>query len=127
MLLIPSRIQVDKNAAELVLHFTDIEPDIRLGFEYLRVYSPSAEVRGHGQGPLNFPPAKMRVKIDKASLVGNYGLQLFFDDGHDTGIYRWDYLILLDTEYTERWQAYVRQLQRLGLSREPGVQVLKGL
>lgn len=96
-----------------------------LGFELLRVYSPSAEVRGHGVGQSVLQTGKKNVVLNHAEPVGHYGVKLIFDDGHDSGIYTWDYLYSLGHEADQKWAEYLNQLQQANASREPGVQILK--
>ena len=96
-----------------------------LSCEYLRVYSPSAEVRGHGPGQEVLQVGKMRVAITDIKPVGNYALQLIFDDGHDTGLYSWTLLYQLAVEQEQRWQDYLDRLALAGANRDPDVQVLK--
>jgi DUF971 family protein len=86
-----------------------------LPFEYLRVFSPSAEVRGHGPGQETLQLGKHEVGIRSADPVGNYAVRLVFDDGHDTGLYTWDYLHELGATRTEKWQVYLERLAKLGL------------
>ena len=93
--------------------------------EYLRVYSPSAEVRGHGAGQEVLQTGKQQVSIRVIKPVGNYALQLEFDDDHDTGLYSWDYLYELCVMQDTRWQDYLDRLAAAGASRDPEVQVLK--
>jgi DUF971 family protein len=96
-----------------------------LSCELLRVYSPSAEVRGHGPGQEVLQTGKKEVAITDIKAVGNYALQLVFDDGHDTGIYSWEYLRDLADERETLWQRYLDRLRAEGLSRDPDVQVLR--
>ena len=96
-----------------------------LSCEYLRVYSPSAEVGGHGPGQEVLQTGKMKVGITAIKPVGNYALQLVFDDGHDTGLYSWPYLYQLCTNQQQRWQDYLDRLAQAGATRDPDVQVLK--
>jgi DUF971 family protein len=93
--------------------------------EYLRVYSPSAEVRGHGTGQEVLQTGKQQVSIRAIKPVGNYALQLAFDDDHDTGLYSWDYLYELCLMQDTWWQNYLDRLAAAGASRDPEVQVLK--
>jgi DUF971 family protein len=86
--------------------------------EYLRVESPSAEVQGHGPGQKVLVPGKRDVNIAAITPMGNYAVQLRFDDGHDSGIYSWSYLHELGTEYDQRWPAYLAELEARGQSRE---------
>jgi len=95
--------------------------------EFLRVYSPSAEVRGHGQGQEVLQVGKLNVKIDKIEPVGHYAVRLRFDDGHDTGIYSWEYLRELALHQQTMWDEYLNRLRKAGERREPlatGVQVV---
>ncbi len=87
--------------------------------EYLRVESPSAEVQGHGPGQRQTVAGRRHVGIMGIEAVGNYAVRLRFDDLHDTGIYTWDYLYDLGAERDEKWPAYLAELTRHGLSREP--------
>lgn len=88
-----------------------------LPLEYLRVESPSAEVQGHGPGEKRIVPGKRNVGVTRVEPVGNYAVMLAFDDGHDTGIFSWDYLYELGAEQASRWQAYLDALAAGGLSR----------
>ena len=87
-----------------------------LPFEYLRVFSPSAEVRGHGPGQETLQLGKHDVRIKAAQPVGNYALQLVFDDGHNTGLYTWSYLEELGREREQKWAQYLARLQELGIA-----------
>lgn len=91
----------------------------RLPCEYLRVESPSAEVQGHGPGQRVLVPGKKHVNILAIEPVGNYAVQLQFDDGHATGIYSWSLLRALGEEHEVRWAAYLAELESRGLAREP--------
>jgi DUF971 family protein len=86
-----------------------------LSFEYLRVYSPSAEVRGHGPGQETLQLGKHDVQVVRVDPVGNYAVQLVFDDGHDSGIYAWGYLYELGATHADKWQHYLDRLAQLGL------------
>jgi DUF971 family protein len=86
-----------------------------LPFEYLRVYSPSAEVRGHGPGQETLQLGKHDVGLRRIEAVGNYAVKLVFDDGHDTGLYTWGYLYELGVTRAARWQQYLDRLQQLGI------------
>lgn len=87
-----------------------------LPFEYLRVYSPSAEVRGHGPGQETLQIGKHAVTVTKIEPVGHYAVRLVFDDGHDSGIYSWTYLHELGRERAAKWRRYLDRLAELGLS-----------
>ncbi len=91
----------------------------RLPCEYLRVFSPSAEVRGHGPGQEVLVIGKENVNIERIEPVGNYAVRLVFDDGHDSGIYSWDELYALATQFEENWQGYLAQLEEAGVERAP--------
>jgi DUF971 family protein len=86
-----------------------------LPFEYLRVYSPSAEVRGHGPGQETLQLGKHDVGINAVEPVGHYAVRLKFDDGHDTGLYTWAYLRELGETHDVRWQQYLDRLAKLGI------------
>ena len=89
----------------------------RLPYEYLRVFSPSAEVRGHGPGQEVLQFGKRDVEIRSLEPVGSYAVQPTFSDGHATGIYSWEYLYELGTEQDARWAAYLQHLEAAGKSR----------
>jgi DUF971 family protein len=86
-----------------------------LPFEYLRVYSPSAEVRGHGPGQETLQLGKHEVGIRAVEPVGRYAVRLVFDDGHDTGLYTWAYLHELGATRDAKWQHYLDRLAKLGI------------
>ena len=90
-----------------------------LPVEYLRVHSPSAEVRGHGPGQETLQVGKRDVNIDAIEPVGMYAVKLVFSDGHDTGIYSWEYLYDLGAKQEANWKTYLARLQQAGKSREP--------
>ncbi len=120
----PTGIQLHTRSRELELEYPGGQ-QFALSCEYLRVYSPSAEVKGHGPGQEVLQSGKMNVTITAVKPVGNYALQLVFDDGHDTGLYSWDYLYQLCTHQRDWWQDYLDRLAQSGASRDPDVQVLK--
>ncbi len=121
---IPSTIKLHKQSRMLELQYGD-EQRYKLSCEMLRVYSPSAEVRGHGQGQEVLQTGKKNVSIKELKAVGNYALQLYFDDGHDTGIYSWDYLRDLCEHQEAYWDEYLRRLQEAGAGRDPDVEVVR--
>lgn len=90
-----------------------------LSFEYLRVFTPSAEARGHGPGQEVLQVGKREVTIDTLEAVGNYALRPHFSDGHDSGIYSWDLLYNLATHQEELWQTYLDKVKAEGASRDP--------
>ena len=91
-----------------------------LPFEFLRVYSPSAEVRGHGPGQEKLQVGKQNVILRDVQSVGSYALKLVFDDGHDSGLYTWEYLHQLGKHQVALWEDYLHKLEEAGESREPG-------
>src|ERR671939_354635 len=113
------------NPLEIVLHDKSQVLEIsyadgktfRLPSEFLRVYSPSAEVRGHGPGQEVLQVGKKDVKIVAIEPVGQYAIQLRFSDGHDTGIYSWDLLYDYGVRQDAMWQHYLRRLEQAGASR----------
>jgi len=120
----PSAVSLHKRSKELELAYPD-GSNYRLSCEFLRVYSPSAEVLGHGPGQEVLQTGKQHVGIKQIKSVGNYALQPVFDDGHDTGIYSWDYLYKLCTNQEAMWQTYLDRLAEAGANRDPDVQVVK--
>jgi DUF971 family protein len=90
-----------------------------LPFEYLRVFSPSAEVRGHGGGEGKLELAKEFVGITRVEPVGVYAVRLHFDDGHNTGLYSWKYLRELGEQYDAKWKRYLERCEKLGYERKP--------
>jgi DUF971 family protein len=121
---IPTHIELHRQSKTLELHYADGQR-YTLGCEYLRVYSPSAEVRGHGAGQETLQTGKINVTITAIAPVGNYALQLTFSDGHDTGLYSWNYLHELCTHQQAWWDDYLRRLHEAGASRDPEVQVVQ--
>mgnify|MGYP000899033555 FL=1 len=116
--MIPSEINLNQADSLLHLHYADGN-SYALPFEYLRVLSPSAEVRGHGQGQAVLQTGKKYVTITDISPVGHYALKLVFDDGHDSGLYTWDYLAELGQNQAQYWADYLAQLNQAGKTREP--------
>ena len=116
--LVPTEIKLHRNSATLELTYAEREPVI-LSAEFLRVHSPSAEVRGHGRGQEVLQTGKRYVAIKHIESVGNYAIKLSFDDGHDSGIYSWDYLLELGENEGSLWQDYLAKLQQAGQTREP--------
>lgn len=106
-------------SAERALHVTfDDGAAYKLSAEYLRVESPSAEVQGHGAATKVTVAGKKNVAITNMEPVGRYAVRLVFDDGHDTGLFSWDYLAQLGREQTKRWFEYETRLKKAGMSRE---------
>jgi len=113
---IPTGITLHKNAKSLELDFDGEKFD--LPCEYLRVYSPSAEVRGHGPGQEVLQLGKEDVNIEKIDQVGTYAIGIHFDDGHNSGIYDWELLYDLGVNYDKHWQNYLDRLEAAGHSRK---------
>ncbi len=114
---IPTEIRLHKASRILEVTF-DGGRSYRLPCELLRVYSPSAEVRGHGPGQELLQVGKENVNIDAIEPVGHYAVKLVFDDGHDTGIYTWEHLYNLGRNQDALWQAYLEKLTKAGHSRQ---------
>jgi len=112
----PTDIKLHQASRILEIAFDDGR-SFRLPYEYLRVYSPSAEVRGHGPGQEVLQTGKREVTINEVEPVGQYGLRPKFSDGHDTGIFSWDYLYELGESQAEYWQRYLERLAKAGASR----------
>ena len=117
--VIPTEIKLHQKSRVLEIEFADGRR-FSLPCEFLRVYSPSAEVRGHGPGQEVLQAGKKDVEISRIEPVGTYAVQLYFSDGHDTGIYSWDLLYDYGVRHDEMWQHYLRRLQEAGASREAG-------
>ena len=113
----PTEIKLHQASRVLEIHFADGRA-FRLPYELLRVYSPSAEVRGHGPGQEVLQTGKRDVTIATVEPVGHYALRPAFSDGHDSGIYSWDYLYDLGVRQDELWQRYVERLAAARASRE---------
>jgi DUF971 family protein len=114
---IPSEIKLHQKSRRLELVYDGGET-FALDFEYLRVYTPSAEARGHGPGQETLQTGKRNVDIERIEPVGTYALRLVFSDGHDSGLYSWDLLYNLGKHHEELWQNYLAQLEAQGLSRD---------
>jgi DUF971 family protein len=116
--MIPTDLILHQKSRELEITFADGARH-RLSCEYLRVFSPSAEVRGHGPGQEVLQVGKREVTINAIEPVGTYAVKLVFSDGHDTGIYSWDYLHELAVRQAEYWASYLKRLALSGAKREP--------
>ena len=114
---VPTEIKLHQKSRVMELCFTDGR-QFRLPYEYLRVYSPSAEVRGHGPGQEVLQTGKRGIEIHSLEAVGSYAVQPLFSDGHSTGIYSWDYLYELGENQEEWWTQYLRKLEAAGASRD---------
>ena len=120
--MIPSAINLHKASKTLTLKYPSGE-EHHLPAEFLRVHSPSAEVQGHGNPILQF--GKINVGLSKIEPAGQYALKLTFDDGHDSGLFTWDYLNQLGVRQEELWADYLQELKKAGRSRDPSVSVVK--
>ncbi len=112
----PTEIVLHQQSKLLEIAFDD-GARCSLPFEFLRVYSPSAEVRGHGPGQEELQVGKQNVILREVQPVGSYALKLVFDDGHDSGLYTWDYLHQLGKQQDALWQDYLHRLEQAGASR----------
>ena len=113
----PQSITVHSASRVLEVGFSD-GADFRIPFELMRIYSPSAEVQGHGPGQEILQTGKREVDLVDLQPVGNYAVQPTFSDGHDTGIYSWDLLYDLGTRQAELWAEYERRLAAAGVERD---------
>ena len=116
---VPTAFKVRKQSRVMEVSFDD-GAEFSLSFELLRVYSPSAEVRGHGVGQEVLQLGKRDVEIVAVEPVGNYGVKPVFSDGHDSGIYTWAYLYRLGTDQGTMWEQYLCDLEAAGHTREAG-------
>ncbi len=114
---IPTEIKLHQQSRKLEIAFDD-GSRFELPCEYLRVYSPSAEVRGHGPGEETLQVGKEEVNIEKIEQVGSYAIQPHFDDGHHSGIYSWDTLYDLGKNYEANWKDYLDRLAAAGHQRK---------
>ncbi len=114
----PTDIRLHQKSRVLEITFEDGR-HFKLPCEYLRVYSPSAEVRGHGPGQEVLQVGKENVNLTNIEPVGSYAVALHFDDGHNTGIYSWDLLYHLGVHQDELWRDYVARLAQAGHVRKP--------
>ena len=114
----PESLHIHKKSAELEVLFSNEKP-IRLSAEYLRVFSPSAETKGHGPGQEVLQYGKRAVQFLDLEFQGNYAVKISFSDGHNSGIYSWDYLIELATNFEQNLSDYLRRLAQEKRSRDP--------
>jgi DUF971 family protein len=120
---VPSDIKLQRKSKLLELRFGD--EVFQLPAEFLRVHSPSAEVKGHGPGQEQLQHGKLHVQLTGAEPQGNYALRLLFDDGHNSGIFTWDYLYELGRNQERFWQTYLDALSSSGKTRDPQTSVVK--
>ncbi len=119
---VPTEVRLHRKSRLLSLVYSDGTRH-ELSCELLRVQSQSAEVRGHGEGERILQVGKKYVNITEVEAVGNYALRFTFDDGHDTGIYSWDYLEDLGHNQSRYWQTYLEELEKAGASRLPTIPI----
>ena len=117
----PTAITYHRDSRTLELDYGDATAV--LSAELLRVYSPSAEVRGHSEAERVLQTGKKQVGIEELEAVGNYAVRIVFDDGHDTGIYSWEYLRDLHDRREEYWRDYLAQLKQANASRLPAIPI----
>ena len=114
---LPEAITLHGQSRVLEVGFADGSV-FRIPFELMRVYSPSAEVQGHGPGQEVLQTGKREVDVVSLEPVGNYAVKPTFSDGHDSGIFSWDYLYFLGTQQAQLWEDYQRRLQEAGVDRD---------
>jgi DUF971 family protein len=114
----PTEVKLRKQSNTLELSYSD-GSQLEFSSEFLRVHSPSAEVRGHGNGQEVLQTGKRNVKLKNLEPVGNYAVKLEFDDGHSTGIFSWDYLVSIGRDKKKLWEDYLLRLQQAGKTRDP--------
>lgn len=115
---VPTEIKLHQKSRIIELVFDDAER-FELSYEFLRVFTPSAEARGHGVGQETLQVGKRDIDIQRIEPVGNYAIKPVFSDGHDTGLYSWDILYNLCKNRDALWQTYLEQLEAQGASRDP--------
>lgn len=123
--LTPQAITVHSQSRVLEVSFPD-GAAFRIPFELMRVYSPSAEVRGHGPGEETLQTGKREVLLTALEPVGNYAVQPTFSDGHDSGIYAWDYLYFLGSRQEQLWVDYTERLAAAGVDRDAPMPIKAG-
>ena len=122
MTQLPTDIKLHKASKTLSLKYASGE-EYHLPAEFLRVHSPSAEVQGHGKPVLQF--GKIGVGLSKVEPAGQYALKLTFDDGHDSGLFTWEYLYQLAVRQEDLWNDYLAELKAAGKTRDPNESVVK--
>lgn len=117
---VPSGVTLHRISKILELRYEDSDECFKLTCEYLRVFTPSAEVHGHAPGQEKLPYGCAEVSIERMEPIGHYALRLIFSDGHDTGLYSWELLYDLCRNQKTHWQNYLKRLELAGLSRQLG-------
>ena len=121
----PTAITVHQQSRVLEVGFADGQT-FRIPFELMRIYSPSAEVQGHGPGQEVLQTGKREVELTELEPVGNYAIQPTFSDGHNSGIFSWDYLYFLGSQQSQLWAQYEERLQAAGMQRDADMPVTAG-
>jgi len=121
----PTAITVHQQSRMLEIAFADGR-EFRIPFELMRIYSPSAEVQGHGPGQEILQTGKREVELTALEPVGNYAVKPTFSDGHDTGLFSWDYLYFLGSQQAQLWQQYEERLKAAGIERDAPMQAPGG-
>jgi len=116
---IPNALTLHKASRTLEISFDELG-SVSLSCEFLRVHSPSAEVRGHGQGQEVLQTGMRTVEITAIEPVGNYAIRPVFSDGHNSGIYSWDLLYSLCSDHEQLWQTYLKRLEAAGFTHDAG-------
>lgn len=117
----PTDITVHQQSKLLEVAFSDGK-SFKLPFELMRVYSPSAEVQGHGPGQETLQTGKRDVGLQELESIGNYAIKPVFTDGHESGIFSWDYLYFLGSQQAELWRRYLAKLEEVGADRDTPMQ-----
>ena len=121
----PTTLTVHQHSKVLEVGFSDGR-EFRIPFELMRIYSPSAEVQGHGPGQEVLQTGKRQVGLESLEQVGNYAVQPLFSDGHNSGIFSWDYLYFLGSQQAELWQQYEARLKAAQVDRDAPMPVAGG-
>lgn len=121
----PTDITVHQQSRLLEISFSDGK-SFKLPFELMRVYSPSAEVQGHGPGQETLQTGKRDVGLQELESIGNYAIKPVFTDGHESGIFSWDYLYFLGSQQDELWKRYLLKLEEAGADRDTPMQTADG-
>ena len=121
----PTEVTLHQQSRVLEIGFADGKT-FRIPFELMRVYSPSAEVQGHGPGQEVLQTGKREVEVNAVEAVGNYALRPSFSDGHESGIFSWDYLYFLGSQQERLWKEYEARLEKAGVSRDAPMRAAGG-
>ena len=121
----PTALTVHSQSRLLEIAFSD-GAQFKIPFELMRIYSPSAEVQGHGPGQEILQTGKREVNVVELEPIGNYAVKPVFSDGHESGLFTWDYLYHLGADQTQLWDDYERRLQAAGVARDAPMVVAGG-